>query len=538
MPDLRQKKFIKGAFTLGTAALIAKLMGFVFRIILPRLIGGEGVGLYQLAYPIYTTLLMVSTSGIPIALAKLISDRTAKNQELKAYRIFRVCLFLNIVIGLLLSLVMFFSAESVIELFKWDNRVFYSVIALVPAVFFVSIVAAYRGFFQGLQNMFPTALSQVVEQFIRIVTMLILVVILLPYGIEYAAAGATFGATTGSIAGLLVLIYIYYQKKEEFWSLLPDINLEKLHIKRHAKKIIYLAAPVTFGALITPLMSFIDAAIVPSRLLAGGFDNVLELYGHLSGMAMVLVHFPTIITLSLATSLMPAISEAKAIDDKNLIQERLKTALRSTIIIALPAAVGLYQLAEPLSTVLFDSPQAAVPLQVMAWSVLFIALKQVSAATLQGMGHVFIPARNLLAGALINAILNFSLTGYLGIRGAALGTLAGFVLTSCLNLFNTYQKTDADLKGWGKLFLRPLLGVLIMVLIIEFSLMPLEIIFDLLWAGYGYYLAVFMIVFIAMFVYFGMLLLLGEIRYSDLILVPRLGQPLADWLLDHGFIKK
>ncbi|MFW5998851.1 MAG: putative polysaccharide biosynthesis protein [Halanaerobiaceae bacterium] len=534
----KNRSFIKGAITLGTAGIIAKIMGFSYRIILPRMIGAEGVGLYQLAYPVYTSLLVISTTGVPISLAKLISGKIAKDKYKQAYKIFRVCLGLSMVIGLFLTLIMALLSRPIINLFSWDPRSIYSVLALAPAIFIVSIMSSYRGFFQGLQNMVPTAYSQVIEQFIRIVTMIILVYILLPYGIEFAAAGATFGAVVGAVIGLILLIYIYIKKRKSIWENIDIGSINNYNIYNNIRQIVVLAVPVTFGAMIQPLMSFIDAAIVPARLQIAGFTNSLELYGQLSGMAMVLVHFPTVITLALSTSLVPAISEAYAQRDYRLIRRRTQSSLRLTILISLPAATGLFILAKPLTTVLFDTPEAATTLRLVALGVLFIALKQITSAILQGMGQAVIPARNLLIGAVFNAIINYILTASpdFGIRGAALGTVTGFAIAAFLNIYSTRKRTKFRLKVKQLLF-KPLISVLVMSVVVHRGFIIIQDIFSHL-VSYSYSLTTFSMVVLGILIYFLTLLLFNEIKYYDLILIPKIGKKLADFLLDLGLVKK
>ncbi|MFW6381823.1 MAG: oligosaccharide flippase family protein, partial [Bacillota bacterium] len=185
MVEDRGKSFIKGAMILSLAGITAKIMGFGYRVILSRVIGDEGIGLYQMAYPIYTTLLVISRSGIPISLAKMISDRIARNQRLEAFKIFRLGKLLSITVGLFFSISMGLLARPIVNLLNWDPRAYYAVLALSPAIFFVSIMASYRGFFQGLQDMVPTAISQVIEQLVRMVTMIGLVLILVPLGLGY-----------------------------------------------------------------------------------------------------------------------------------------------------------------------------------------------------------------------------------------------------------------------------------------------------------------------------------------------------------------
>jgi len=525
------KNFIKGTVILSAAGLISKLMGFVYRVVLTRIIGAEGIALYQLVYPIYTTLLVISRSGIPVSLAKLIADRFAKNKIKSAYNIFRTGRYLSIFVGFAFSLLMFALARPLVNFLQWDERSLYAVLAISPAIFIVSIMATYRGFFQGLHNMFPTALSQVLEQLIRMITMISLVYFLMPFGLEYAAAGATFGAVTGSIAGLLLLIFIYYKKQNKIWSGIKIDNVEYLDFINNTKEIILLGLPITIGALVQPLMNLVDAAIVPQRLLSAGFSSnqVLDLFGQLSGVAMVLVNFPTIITVSLAASLVPSISEAFALKRADLIARRTRKALKLTVLIGFPSSVGLFILARPLTSVIFNVPAGAVPLKIVSWGVIFITIQQTSSAIIHGLGKPKIPARNLLIGAVVNAFINYTLTGLpeYGIKGAALGTVIGFAVAALLNVISLKKYTSFKINYLTLLF-KPILSVLFMGWWTNFIFNYLLNFINLVSIN------IFITVFSSVIIYLLILLILKEINYDDIILIPGIGKNIANLLKRIG----
>jgi stage V sporulation protein B len=285
-------------------------------------------------------------------------------------------------------------------------------------------------------------------------------------------------------------------------------------------------------------MNLVDAAIVPQRLQVAGFEGELgiELFGQLSGMAMVLVNFPTIITISLAASLVPSISEAFALKNDKLIKKRTESALRLTILIGLPASVGLFTLAKPLTTVIFNNSQAAIPLRFVSWGVLFITLQLTTAAILQGLGKTSIPARNLFIGAIINGVINFTLTALpqFGIRGAALGTVTGFAIAAILNLIYVKLTTNFRLK-YKVLILKPSLAGFLMGIIVKSGFSLRFKVIELL-PDYGYMISVFAIVLIAILSYILILLLLKEIKYSDLILIPKIGKKLADSMQKLGLV--
>jgi stage V sporulation protein B len=197
--------FVRGAAILALTGITARVIGAVFRVVLAAILGDEGIGLYQYAYPIYSTLLVLSTAGIPVALSKIMAEKIALGDYLEAQRVFKIAFILLASSGFVITLVMLLGAEFIALSLIKDAKALYPLLAISPAIFFVTIMASLRGFFQGQQNMTPTALSQLIEQLARVGFSIALVLFLIPAGLEYAAAGATSGAAAGGLAGLLLL---------------------------------------------------------------------------------------------------------------------------------------------------------------------------------------------------------------------------------------------------------------------------------------------------------------------------------------------
>jgi stage V sporulation protein B len=538
--NTKKGSFIKGAAILTAAGLTARVMGFGYRVILTRIIGAEGMGLYQMAYPIYTVLLVVSRSGIPVALAKLIADKIAADKKKEAYKIFKVARKMSFIVGLVISIIMALSAKPLISLLSLDPRSYYAVLAISPAIFIVSIMASYRGFFQGLQDMVPTAKSQIFEQFIRMFTMVGLVIILVPYGLKYAAAGASFGAVSGAFGGLLILLYIYAKRKEKIFSFLEGgYDSIELSTESVVKRIVSLGVPITLGALVMPLMSLVDLVFVPNRLQAAGYmvREATALYGMFAAVAMPLVNFPTIITVSLSASLVPAIAEAFTLGKEKLINYRTQTALRLTVLVSLPAAAGLFLLAEPLTEIIFAEAGAAVPLRFVSWGVFFISLQQTSTGILNGIGKTSIPARNLMIGAVFNGFINYTLTAIpaFGIRGAALGTTTGFAIAAFLNLYYVKRETGFIITI-KTMILKPVISVASMAIFVKLFYNFLFNLLENMQIVYHYQITTFVTVAAAALLYFIVLLLLQEIKYEDLSVIPVFGVKLAKLLKKLGFL--
>lgn len=446
-----KRNFLRGAFILGAAGIISKFLGAVYRIPLARLLGGEGMGLYQMAYPFYTTVLSLATAGIPVAISILVARKESAGLKGDSLRIFKVSFWLLLFIGLLLSAALFLLAEPAARYLIHQPRAVLPIKAIAPAILFAALMSVFRGYFQGHQHMVPTAVSQVVEQTFRVTFVLILAFWLFPRGLEMAAAGATFGAVAGGIAGLIVLIgfYLVYRRgqKEET----PLIHSQESN-RFLALEVFRLAVPVSLGAVVVPLVQFLDTIIVPTRLMSSGFSpyRATELFGQLSGMASVLINLPTIFTISIATSLVPAVAEALAQKRHETMRKRINNGLRAALLIALPSAAGLFVLAEPITTLLYDAPEAGIPLAYLSFSVIVLALFQLTSASLQGIGHPEIPLRHLMVTGVLKVIFNYTLTGlvFLNIKGPAIGTTAAFLVGSALNMIQLSRRTGVHYEWW------------------------------------------------------------------------------------------
>jgi len=252
---------------------------------------------------------------------------------------------------------------------------------------------------------------------------------------------------------------------------------------------------------------------------------------------MPLVNFPTIITVSLSASLVPAIAEAFTLGKEKLINYRTQTALRLTVLISLPAAAGLFLLAEPLTDIIFAEPGAAVPLRFVAWGVFFIALQQTSTGILNGIGKTSIPARNLMIGAVFNGFINYTLTALpaFGIRGAALGTTIGFAIAAFLNLYYVKKETGFIINI-KTMILKPFFSVISMMVFVNLFYDFLFNFLKNMKIIYSYQITTFVTVTAAAFFYFIVLLLLQEIKYNDLSVIPVFGVRLADLLKKLGFL--
>lgn len=467
---MSKKSFMKGAVILGAAGVIVKILGAFFRIPLANIIGDTGMAYYQTAYPVYVLLLAISTAGIPTAIARLVSEKTAENNHREAWRVFRLSFVLLAGIGLGTFLILFVGAPFFAG-FSSTEAV-YSIRAISPALLFISIMAAFRGYFQGLQDMTPTAVSQVVEQLFRVAAGLALAVLLVPSGIPCAAAGASFGAAIGGFFGLLIILMIYFRRRrtirETVACTLPGMEVGSS--SAIIKRIILIAVPITIGAAVMPVMSNIDLLLVPTRLISAGFsaEEANSLYGQLSGFSAPLINLPQILTQSIALSLVPAIAAAHQIGDRERLKNETELGLRMAMIVGFPCAAGLFALAKPVMLLLYASQKAsalsaAESLAVLAIGVIFLSSVQTLTGILQGVGKQMVPVVNLAIGALVKTVLTYALTAVpsLNVKGAAAGTVGAYLTASILNIRAARRYTGAKFD-FSLTFLRPGLAAVIM----------------------------------------------------------------------------
>lgn len=441
-------KFLKGTLILSISSIVVKVIGALNWIILSRVLGGEGIGLYQMGFPIYLMAITVSSAGIPVAISIITAEKLANKDYRGAKRVFNVSLKLLLVSGLLFSSALLFGANFLIDHhFIRDSRAYWSIIALSPAVFFVTFLASFRGYLQGWQIMTPTAVSECVEQVVRVITMLIFADLLMPYGLAAASGGASMGAGAGAFCALLVLMWFYRRLKKQLQAEMAaqDDSAPVEPASHIIKRLLKLALPVSLSSLMLPIGANLDLLIVPQRLEAAGFDvrHATELFGYLTGMAVPLVNLSTIFTAAMTISLVPSISESRTLNDMADLREKVRIAFRVALIITFPCFMGLYVLAEKIAALIYNAPGAAAAIQTMSIGILFLGLHQISTGVLQGLGKTSIPVINMIIACIIKIVVSWMLTAVpeLGIRGAAMATVADFAVAAIINMAFIYKLT-------------------------------------------------------------------------------------------------
>ncbi len=469
MNETKQRpSYIRGALILTACSIFARFLGIFFKIPLARIIGDYGMGLYGYPYPIYSFFVSLSVIGLPLAISKMTSESVSLGRSDHTHQIFRVSLVVLIGVGLLCSLLLIVFAKPLIHALGWPEETYYSIIGLSLTPLFVSYMATYRGYFQGLQTMVPTALSQIVESVFRVVVGLVLAVYFLKTkGVAWAAGGAAFGAVAGAVGGSLLVsaIYAYYKKKNIVIPARLGSGYSE-RVQETIKTLFVIAIPASFASIVVSLMNMINSVTVARSLQNAGIDIVTatEIWGQLSQKVQTVINVPMLLGVGLAAALVPAISESLATKNEGELGEKTSSALRTVSIVTFPAAVGLFVLATPIIQLLFGATSGGGELMMYLsftciTTVLFIVLQ----AVLQGLGRMVLPIRNLAIGGVIKLILNITLISKpsLHIYGLIIATYVAEIVIVALNYASVkkYIRFKMDKKN---AIIKPALASLIM----------------------------------------------------------------------------
>lgn len=442
-PSPRKQGFLQGAVILTCGAMLAKVIGALFKIPLTRFITTEGAGHFNVAYNIYIVLLNVSSTGLPVAVSRLISEANTLGRRRQVQQIHRISLLLFLTIGLICGGAMFFGAQAIADWMR-DPEAVYAIAVLAPAALFVSVCSAFRGYFQGQQYMTPTAVAQVLEALSKLLIGLAAVLIVMRAGWDYPqAAGASIsGVTAGSILGCTYFIWQYRRHRirltaEDRETVIPSAA-------HTAGQIIRLAVPITIGATGLQIFNALAGRIILGRLqdvLGFSLSEASSHYGIYS-MAQTLYMLPSALVQPLTVSMIPAITEALALNDPREAKRKAESAIRIAGMIAIPAGVGLSVLSAPIQKLLYgyDAETLAVAGPTMAILGIAAALYcfvLVTNAVLQANGKPALPIIATVAGGLTNLAVCYTLVGIpsVHIYGAALGTVSYCVVTVLVNLF-------------------------------------------------------------------------------------------------------
>ncbi|API90648.1 stage V sporulation protein B [Virgibacillus pantothenticus] len=438
---MTKQTFLQGTLILILAGMITRFLGFINRIVVARLIGEEGVGLYMMALPTFFLVITLTQLGLPVAISKRIAEAEARGDKAKTKQIVIVSLVITGISSIIFSTLMILATPFVATHLLTDQRTLYPLLAISPIIPIIAISSVLRGYFQGKQNMKPQSYAQVLEQVVRISCVALFVKLLLPFGLEYAAAGAMFSIILGELVSLIYMMRQFNRKKhmkvrKNFFSYLSTSRTT-------LKELFSIALPSTGSRFIASISHFLEPILVAQSLAIAGVSSTLatKQYGELTGYVLPLLFLPTFITQSLSVALVPSISEAEATKSINLIHYRIHQAIRISFASGAIATIVLTLFSIPILTYMYGSANASKFIILMAPFFILLYIQAPLQAALQALDLAKAAMWNSLIGAFCKLTVLFLLASNpsFGIMGVALAISLSVVLITLLHLGALYK---------------------------------------------------------------------------------------------------
>ena len=466
MPKRTGKNIVKGTLILIVGNIVVKIIGALFKLPLANIVGADGMGLYNAAFIVYDIFLVMATAGYPLAVSKMVSRSCAIGNRYEALKILRVSKRIFLVMGLSFTALMAVGAKTFSAMIG-NTRAYYAVLALAPAVLFVSLMSAYRGYYQGTNDMVPTTFSQVIEAVCRLAVGLSLSWYLKTngYSAEIVAAGSIVGITVGEFSSTFAL------------AMLHRSRMKKRHVPKRpcasAGRIIHTlfanAIPIAISTIIIALINMLDNSIVMHRLQQIGYTErqANTLYGAFN-MAFTVFSLPVTVVSALTISVFPVLSYAFACKNYTRVARTSEASLRMGMIAATASAALFLSLSYPLMMLLYfnqpkDALTAAPLLTMLAPSAVTISLTMLTTAILQSIDRILVPSRSSIIGGIVCLGSNWLLVGNpkIGIFGAPVGIFVCYLITSVLNI-RAIKKSGMLSVSYRGLLTKPLLPAVVM----------------------------------------------------------------------------
>lgn len=460
------KLFFSGVLVLTISNLIIKAIGLLFKIPMNHIVGDTGMGYYSHAYTLYTCFFMIATNGLPVALAMMLSESRSKGQIRQAKRIFRIALLLFVVVGFVGMCIMMIGAQAYSEHVLKADATVYCILATAPTLFFISISSAFRGYFQGYQQMLPTAISQLIEALCKLFLGILLATYALRQGYEihivaaYAAVGLTIGAALGMI---FLSFYKLLFKEARYNAEFVDQSGESDYIESARtilKRIAVIAIPITISSSVMSITNLFDAVLVERILQAIGMteEAATTVYGNYTSLAVPMFNMPPYLIYPISYSIIPILTMARGSGDQVRANRIMESALRVAVLIGLPCALGMSAMSKPILSLFYVQESVEMAwslLSLLAPSTFFVCMLSVTNAILQANGHERKPLYSMLAGAAVKIVSNYFLLYAVGMHGTPISTFLCYLTATAMNLYFVAKHVGVMPKI-GRVFVKPL----------------------------------------------------------------------------------
>ncbi|MGE6632317.1 putative polysaccharide biosynthesis protein [Bacillus sp. NPDC077027] len=448
----KPQRFFQGAVILTVAGLLSKILSAVYRVPFQNIVGDTGFYIYQQVYPFLGIAVMLATTGFPVIISKLLSEHGSENRR----TILKLSFLYITLLSVLLFICLYIGAGWIAHLMADDQLIL--LLQMSAFVFLLlPFIVLLRGLFQGDGIMLPTAVSQMVEQLVRVGVLLALSFYLVRqgYSLYETGAGAVFSSIAGSGASLILLIMIWMSHRKQATNMTQN-HFSTLRGTAVLKSLLLYTVTICFSGLLIIWMQMIDAFHLYSLLREQGLSEAAAKAAKgVYDRGQPFLQLGTVFAISMGTSLVPYLSAEIKKGDYTVVRQKVRTSIKTTSVLGIGAAVGLICILDPVNTMLFRNDLGTGALQIFCVSIAFTSLAITQTALLQGLGHPVYPAVAVVIGVLLKWGFTFLFVPSFGIHGAALSTVCGFFTAACLN--SLYLRK----KGW--ISMRDLFSVRIIV---------------------------------------------------------------------------
>ncbi len=468
---IKKEGFMQSVLVLMISQLVIKLLGLIYKIYLTNKegFGDTGNAIYSSGYQIYALLLTISSIGVPNAISKLVSEKVAIGDSKGAHRIFKIALLTFGLIGFIATMILFLGAGYISNVILQIPEAEMTLVALSPAIFFVTIASVLRGYFNGREKISVTAKSQTLEQIFKTVLTVIVVEIVglvTNLNTTLMSAGANLATTLSVLLsfGYLTLYYKIY-KRDIAVEIKNSVNYKHERLTSIVKRILFVSIPITLSAIMSTLNKNIDSITVVRGLKK--FLSEAEAksqYGILSGKVDTLITLPLSFNIAFATALVPSISSSMARGEKESASKRISFSILISILIGLPCTVGMMIFSKQIINLLFpNATNGSLLLQISAITIIFSVLAQTINGALQGLGKIMTPAITSTIGLITKLIANIWLISIpgIGVYGAAIGSIINNIVAFVLSYIVLAKTIKLDTK-FTKYIIKPIIATIAM----------------------------------------------------------------------------
>lgn len=448
---MKKQTFAKGAVILAVCSIAAKGLGGVYRIALTSVLGGEGIGYYQLVFPFFSLVLALLANGLPVAVSKLVSAELAADNKGGVRTLVKRALSYAALAGLLGG-VFTIAISRLLAGAQSTTGVYICYIAIAPAIVFVTLAGVFKGWFLGSGNMTTVGISQVVEVVAKLSLGLVIAVYFSRYGVIQAVAGALLAVSISEFAGFLFIFFRYLSERKYYKGIAyEDKDFGFLHT----------LLPISLSGLVFPLVAFVDSLTIVNLLEYGGDVAGVKHYGLLTGPVNSLINMPIVFSMSVAVAIVPALASAMANYDVVSVKHKTAMSVKVCFLLAFPFFVGGGFLSRQLVNILYpalaidDKRLTAVLLSIVAVNILLLSLLEVFNAVLTGLGRTKPVLVNVALGGGIKIGLQLLLVPRFGIAACAVATIVFYLVSMLLNatLYNDLVGKNTNLiKSISKIF--------------------------------------------------------------------------------------